>query len=353
MGLAKGLPGGPLADLARLRHCRRKRLSSYDRTGGNLDRITIAPGETAVLGEIVGAGCITHIWFTTDSKEQYHLRKAVLRMYWDGEKRPSVEVPLGDFFGLGHAETKNFVSLPLVMAPRDGKALNCFFPMPFSQSARIEVQSELAEHELILYYYIDYEEYDELEENLGRFHAQWRRVNPTKGVDVNSMTPYEFAFSGKNLTGKDNYVILEARGHGHYVGCTLYIHNLLRIHDTNWYGEGDDMIFIDGEQWPPSLHGTGTEDYFCTAWSPLEEFCSPFFGIPMAGGKNWSGKISLYRFHIADPITFHQSIRVTIEHGHDNHRSDDIASVAYWYQAEPHQPFPRLPPVARRLPRPE
>ncbi len=119
----------------------------------------------------------------------------------------------------------------------------------------------------------------------------------------------------------------------------------------NWYGEGDDMIFIDGEAWPPSLHGTGTEDYFNTAYAPAIKFDAPYHGVTLPGGPNWSGKISLYRFHIEDPIHFKRSIRVTIEHGHGNHRSDDYSSTAYWYQLEPHAPFPALPPVEQRLPR--
>ncbi len=113
------------------------------------------------------------------------------------------------------------------------------------------------------------------------------------------------------------------------------------------------MIFIDGEPWPPSLHGTGTEDYFCTAWCPQQEFQTPYYGIILGGGPNWSGKVTLYRYHIVDPITFNESIRVTIEHGHANHRSDDYSSTAYWYQTEPHVPFAPLPPVEERLPLPD
>jgi hypothetical protein len=121
----------------------------------------------------------------------------------------------------------------------------------------------------------------------------------------------------------------------------------------NWYGEGDDMIFIDGDVWPPSLHGTGTEDYFNTAFSPAVKFDSNYHGLTLPGGPNWSGKVSYYRFHIEDPIHFLKSIRVTIEHGHNNHRSDDFSSTAYWYQAEPHKPFPELLDVTDRLPRPD
>ena len=165
------------------------------------------------------------------------------------------------------------------------------------------------------------------------------------------MTNEEFQFSGNNKTGKDNYVILEAVGKGHYVGCSLNIHNLRKTDKKNWYGEGDDMIFIDGEKWPPVLHGTGTEDYFNTAYCPTQEFSAPYHGLPLAGGSNWSGKITLYRFHIEDPIYFKKSIKVTIEHGHANRRSDDYSSVAYWYQLEPHKKFPETLSVKKRLPR--
>ena len=164
---------------------------------------------------------------------------------------------------------------------------------------------------------------------------------------------------------------------GSYVGCNLNIHNLRQREDLewpekmswpfrieevpdnqpalsnaiNWYGEGDDMIFIDGESWPPSLHGTGTEDYFNMAYGPAVPFSTPYYGITLPGGRNWSGKISLYRFHIEDPIHFQKSIRVTIEHGHANRRSDDYSSTAYWYQFEPHKPFPSLPTAEDRSPR--
>jgi hypothetical protein len=148
-------------------------------------------------------------------------------------------------------------------------------------------------------------------------------------------------------------VILDGPGGGHYVGCNLNIHNLRSTQPEafDWYGEGDDMIFVDGEPFPPSLHGTGTEDYFGTAWAPTQTYSSPYHGITLGGGPNWSGKSSLYRFHVEDPVRFERSIRVTIEHGHANRRSDDYSSTAYWYQAEPHQPFPPLADVGARLPR--
>jgi hypothetical protein len=352
--------GSSLRDLPRLRNARRKRASSWDKTGGNDDRLTIEPGQTATLAEIPKAGCINHVWITIANEhmartpaalEPDFLRKILLKMYWDGEEEPSVLVPVGDFFGVGHARTANFVSTPIQMSPEDGKSFNSFFHMPFADGAHIEVTSELEYENVLFYYYADYEEFDELEEGLGRFHAQWRRENPCDGVEEGDQSTEEYQFSGENASGEGNYTILEAEGKGHYVGCILSVHNLRETNRWNWYGEGDDMIFIDGEGWPPSLHGTGTEDYFNTAWCPQQEYSAPYHGITLGGGDNWSGQVSFYRFHVEDPITFERSIRVTIEHGHANKRSDDFSSVAYWYQAEPHKPFSILP-VEQRVPRP-
>jgi D-arabinan exo alpha-(1,3)/(1,5)-arabinofuranosidase (non-reducing end) len=350
--------GSSLRDLPRLRSGRRKRASSWDRSGGNDDRLIIEPGQTALLSEISGAGCVNHVWITAAidgldalNTEPDFLRKVLLKMYWDGENQPSVLVPLGDFFGVGHGRTANFVSSPIQMSPENGKSFNCFFHMPFADGARIEVISELQRERVLFYYYIDYEEFDELERSLGRFHAQWRRENPTDGVEQGKQSNEEFLFGGENIGGEGNYVILEAEGKGHYVGCLLNVHNLRETDEWNWYGEGDDMIFIDGEEWPPSLHGTGMEDYFNTAWSPRQEYYSPYHGITLGGRENWSGQISFYRFHIEDPVPFEKSIRVTIEHGHANKRSDDYSSVAYWYQTEPHRPFSILP-VEQRISRP-
>jgi hypothetical protein len=353
--------GSSLRDLPRLRSSRRKRASSWDRSGGNDDRLTLGPGETYTLAEIPGAGCINHLWVTAATEPPNSggprslgsdfLRRMLLKVYWDGEEEPSVLVPLGDFFGVGHARTRNFASAPLQMSPEDGKSFNCFFHMPFANGARIEITSELEDERILFYYYVDYEEFDELEEGLGRFHACWRRENLTDGVEQGEQSNEEFLFGGQNIGGEGNYTILEAEGKGHYVGCVLNVHNLRETSQWNWYGEGDDMIFIDGEKWPPSLHGTGTEDYFNTAWSPQQEYSSPYHGITLGGGENWSGQASLYRFHIQDPVTFERSIKVTIEHGHANKRSDDYSSVAYWYQTEPHRPF-SIQPVDQRIPRP-
>jgi hypothetical protein len=345
---------GPLSQLPLLTETRSVRASSWDRSGGNDDRLHIAPGGRAVLAEWDEPGVIRHLWVTIKCAEADYLRKIVLRAFWDGEREPSIEVPVGDFFGIGHARTRNFAALPLQMSPEDGRAFNCWFPMPFS-SARLEVESQCGAEEVVFYYYADAELTGADEPHQGRFHAQWRRQNPCDGIAEDGLDNQTFQFEGENAADEGNYVILEAEGHGHYVGCNLNVHNLRAVEpgSSNWYGEGDDMIFVDGEPWPPSLHGTGTEDYFNTAWCPTQEYAAPYHGVVLPGGPNWSGKISLYRFHVEDPVRFRKSIRVTIEHGHANRRSDDYSSTAYWYQSEPHSPFPPLPAVEERLPRPD
>jgi len=154
-----------------------------------------------------------------------------------------------------------------------------------------------------------------------------------------------------NLDGKHNHLIVDAKGRGHYVGCLLNVHSRTTV-PYPWFGEGDDMIFVDGEKWPPSLHGTGTEDYFCEAWCfPSGEYAGPYHGVSLGKDtENYLGMWSLYRWHVEDPVSFKKSIRVTIEHGHANDRDDEFCSVGYWYQTEPHKPFPTLPAVDARLP---
>jgi D-arabinan exo alpha-(1,3)/(1,5)-arabinofuranosidase (non-reducing end) len=364
---------GSLAGLARLRRFKSRRLSSWDRSGGNLDFVPIAPGATAVLGEIGGAGCIKHVWMTMMSlpDEPHDLRRTVLRMFWDGEQSPSVEVPLGDFFGIGFGLRRNFVSLPLQMSPAGGRGFNCWFPMPFARGARLEVENQ-GGSQRILFFYVDYEEYAALDDGLARFHAWWNRQNPTAGTarehgwvradygytDTRAAGPgLALAADGPwrrpNLTGERNYLILRARGDGHYVGCNLNV-DVFERQVNDWYGEGDDMIFVDGEPWPPRLHGTGTEDYFGTAFCPKEEYCAPYHGLTVYSGDEswpWGGKNSMYRFHVEDPIRFEREIRVTIETGHDNALANDYSSTAYWYQLGRTEPLPALPPIEARLPR--
>lgn len=373
----------PLRGLAKLRDARTRRFSSCDRTGGNDDRLYIEPGKTVIIAEHAGAGVVTHIGATLACKSESFLCKVVLRAYWDNEEHPSIETPVGDFFGMGHARTRNFASLPMQASPEDGKAFNCYFPMPFASRMKFTITNE-AEDDLLFYYYLDLELHDALEEGFGRFHAQYRKDRP-KGADETGLANEQFLFGGQNTDGKDNYTILEAEGHGHYVGVLFSVYSRRRAGVWDWYGEGDDMIFVDGEPglfvpdtvrkpdprigqrapliadrsesqpgandaWPPTLHGTGTEDYFNTAWCPTQDYSAPYHGIISAGGSNWTEPVTLYRWHIEDPVIFHKRIRVTIEHGHANRRSDDISSVAFWYQTEPHKPFERLTDVNDRVP---
>jgi D-arabinan exo alpha-(1,3)/(1,5)-arabinofuranosidase (non-reducing end) len=347
--------GGPLSDIARIRDAERMRDSSYDRSGGNNDRKErLLPGETHTLMQTGDTGCIRHIWITINHREQWFLRKLVIRMYWDGSPYPSVEVPIGDFFGMGHGQSMNFSSAGLAMSPKGGRGFNCYFPMPFSKGAKITVENQGSKPCGALYYYVDWERYDKLDANLGRFHAQWRRQKNTNGLTLEEEKAVGRSLfrHGKNTTGENNYVILEATGTGHYIGCNLNTHNLRALRSWNWYGEGDDMIYIDGDK-KPTLIGTGTEDYFNMAWCPREEYQSPNHGLLLPGGPDWFGKVTNYRYHVEDPVQFKKSIKVTIEHGHNNHRIDDLSSTAYWYQSKPIGPMVKLPPVEERLPLPE
>jgi len=312
-----------LSQLGQHQNYTSKRISSYDRTGGNNDRLSIEPGKTAVLAEIKGPAAIHHIWITI-SAEPFYGRKIILRMYWDEEESPSVEVPIGDFFGVGHGLNRNFSSLP-INCSSNGRARNCYWYMPFQKSARITATNEGTLTVGAFYYYIDYRELTELPSDTPCFHAQYRQEIPCQPLK--------------------NYLFLDATGHGHYVGCNLSI--LQRA--MGWWGEGDDMIYVDGEK-TPSLYGTGSEDYFSDAWGMREDE-NPFYGCPLQEPDFKTGsKATVYRFHVPDPIPFKKSIRVTIEHGHANDRSDYFSSVAYWYQSEPHKPFPALPPMKARLP---
>ncbi len=335
----------PLDNLARLRDGRTKRISSYDRTGGNQDAVPIKAGETLPFCKIEGAGCIRHIWFTIAHSDPMYRRNMILRIYWDGSDTPSVECPVGDFFGQGWGEHYDYVSLPLAAAPKEGRGLNCYFPMPFGDGAVLTMENDSDEDCNALFYYIDYEEYGKAPEDLGRFHANWSRsraLSPEGIENEHRQIIYEPA---KNLTDKYNHPIIDAKGRGHFVGVNYYVDNP----STVWYGEGDDMFFIDGEPWPPSVHGTGTEDYFNTAWGPKELYLHPYFGYPRVNNETgWLGRTHVYRFHIEDPIIFHKSLRGSIERGHACGLSSDMVTVAYWYQTLPHKPFKPLPDRAGR-----
>lgn len=321
------------------------RASSSDPTGRNDDSRRIEPGATLTLLDTDGPGTISHIWFTIATTENYHLKKIVLRIYWDGEATPSVEAPVGDFFGLGLGIYNSWQSQMLSVG--NDKAMNSYFPMPYGRHARITVTNEGKQPVGDFYYNIDYRTYARpIAAGTLYFHAQYRQAQPNRGV-ANDWLRNQDTSKNPNLSGENNYVWMEAQGHGQFVGVTM---SVLQNQDL-WWGEGDDMFFIDGEK-SPSIAGTGAEDYFLGAWDfGGRPFSYPLYGAPIVGDELAGSRSSVYRFHFDSPIPFSKSIKATIEHGHANYRSDNYYSVAYWYQAEPHAPYPALPPVDDRLPK--
>lgn len=338
---------GLLETLARFKHGRTKRISSYARNGSNYDHITIGAGEKVDIARIDGAGIIKHIWITIAHRDPMRWRNLLVRMYWDGEKTPSVQSPLGDFFGQGWGENYPFPALPICASPKS--AVNCYLPMPFRDGARIEIENDSEHPCASFYYFVDYEEHDSIPSDLARFHAQWRRTLNAPPEDRENEWG-KLGLHSPNLTDRHNHTIIDATGRGHYVGVNYYVD----CPSPMWYGEGDDMFFIDGESWPPSLHGTGTEDYFNSSYSPKEVFCHPYFGYPRVNNNiGWLGRTHCYRFHIEDPIIFQKSIRGSIETGHADNLTLDLITVAYWYQSEPHKPFAALPGRTGRANMPE
>jgi hypothetical protein len=349
---------GPLSSLAQIVDARSKRISSYDRSGGNGDNIQIPKGQTVTIAEIEGAGIVKHIWITISSRDELHRRNLVLRAYWDGQEHPSIESPIGDFFGQGWGMKYNFISLPLAAAPAGGNALVSYFPMPFGNGARFTIENQGTEDVDAFYYYLDYEEHASIPNDQGRFHAWYHQELTWPESDLGDIENEWEVFGpfAKNPTDQFNYLFCEPEGKGHFVGVNYYINSPSPI----WYGEGDDMFLVDGEPWPGSAHGTGTEDYFNQSWCPDEHYCHPYFGTARAPGRvndnarfGWLGRTHVYRFHLEDPIRFAKSLRASIEHGHANALTLELASVAYWYQTTPSKPFPTLPGPEERKPRPE
>jgi hypothetical protein len=291
--------------------------------------ITLSKNSTTTLAEIAGPGTIRHIWMTVDPKAY---RDCILRFFWDGEARPSVEVPLGDFFANGHALRYNVNSLPVAVNPSGG--FNCYWPMPFRKSCRITIENQRWEDIAGFFYQISYE-LGEVADNAAYFHAQWRR----------SVTD----------RAKPEHVILDSvKGEGHYVGTFLAWTQLA----NGWWGEGEVKFFIDGDKEYPTICGTGTEDYFGGAWGFQGTYSTAFLGYPL--WRKEAGEVpkhGVYRWHVMDPIRFQKSLRVTIQalgwwpDAKFQPLSDDIASVAYWYQTEPHAEFPTLPSIEERWPR--
>jgi hypothetical protein len=345
--------GTGMGDLARLSHAKTRSMSPENftgekggggqavvGTGANPARdlgqgwkispsVKIKPKDTFVLGAIDGQGAIQHIWMTPTGNWRY----AILRIYWDGETEPSVETPVGDFFASGWGGYAPISSLAVCVNP--GSGLNTYWQMPFRKSARITMQN-LADAEMTLYYQIDYT-LTTVPPDAAYLHAQFRRSNPL---------PY-----------KTDYTILDGvRGWGHYVGTYL----AWGVHNAGWWGEGEIKFFMDGDTSFPTICGTGTEDYFCGSYNfenpetrQYQVFTTPYTGMPQVlkpdGVYKSQQRFGLYRWHIPDPIRFETDLRVTIQalgwrgDGRYLPLQDDIASVAYWYQAEPHAPFPKLP----------
>lgn len=333
-------------DLSAISTARTGRASSWDVTGRNSDAWTIPAGETRVLADIKGPGFITHIWMT----QRNHYRDCLLKITWDNAAHPSVVVPLGDFFGLGHGVVNTYQSQLFTASTRwnnqfeMGCALNCYAPMPFHERALLELVNESSEDHR-QYFYVDYELVDEVPADRGYFHAEFRRTNPFGGWghEILVNTPHANIVNKERQAWEDNYVILATQGRGHYIGCTLSVTNF----QGTWWGEGDDMIWVDGYKWPPDLHGSGSEDYLNQAWGMqrnafLRNGSSIF-------EEDTHGYQTSYVFHLENPVRFQKEVKVTIEHGHGNHLANEMASVAYWYAATPTKPLDP-PPVAQRQP---
>lgn len=333
---AAGTQEHSLATLGRLKDGRPRRASSTDpnwRTG-NADARPIAPGEKLVIADLNGPGSIQHIWFTINADPGF-ARYVSLHFYWDDEPFPSVTSPLGDFFAVGNGMIE-WVNSAVVMVSSDGKAYNCYWPMPFHKKARLEVHNDSTDKRVhALYYYVDWIEYDALPELTPYFHAHYRQEHPA-------------------VQGRD-YRFLKTTGRGHYVGT---VYSVLHT-EAGWFGEGDDRFYIDGEE-EPSLNGTGTEDYFSDAWG-FRKFNHPYHGVTVWEGYNAGDRGTAYRWHILDPIPFKESLLVEIEHWGSRHypdgsmngfveRADYLSSVAFWYQLEPSPEMEPLPPARERMP---
>ena len=296
-------------------------VSSYDTSGGDMDMINIPAGKKATILDVEGPGMIVRIWFSIKSSDPYYLRRTVLRMFWDNEQKPSVEVPIGDFFGCGFKYTR-YSSQYLGMT---GDGFVCYFPMPFERQARIEILNDTRYDLQGLSYQVNYQKFEgALEQDVAYFHAFWNRSVSTR---------YD-----------SNYTLLKTEGKGHLVGVNLNIQS----YDGNLdFLYGDEMIYVDGEK-KPSIRGTGTADFFSGGLN----FSSGSYNTPFNGliYKNDSlGQISAYRLFISDQISFKKNIRVTIEHGHGNKLTADYSSTVYWYHMETHSPVTSLTKPGQRI----
>ncbi|HMB65339.1 MAG TPA: glycoside hydrolase family 172 protein, partial [Patescibacteria group bacterium] len=328
------------------------RSSSWEKNGRNSDFWIIPPGESRVIADIKGPGKITHLWMTTG----HHYREVLIKITWDNAQSPSILVPYGDFFGLGHGIVNSYQSLFFSASTAHnnkfnmGCAMNCYLPMPFKERAVVELINQ-SEEDHRQYFYVDYETYDDIsdlgadQDQIGYLHAEFKRQNPFGGWghEIKVNTPEANIANKEKLAWKNNYCILETKGKGHYLGCNYSITNF----QGTWWGEGDDMIWVDGYKWPPDLHGTGSEDYLNQAWGMqrnafLRNGSSIF-------EKDTGGYQTSYVFHVENPVRFQEDIKVTIEFGHGNHLRNEVSSVAYWYAQNPTE-IEAPPPVEKRLP---
>ncbi len=310
------------AALPLLKNSKLIQVSSHDLGGGNDDFIVIPAGKKARILDVEGPGMITRIWFALNSPDPYFLRRILIRIYWNNEKNPSVEVPFGDFFGNGFAY-QPYISQYLGMT---GGGYICYFPMPFEVHARIEIVNETMRDIPSFSYQINYHKFEGvLDRNVAYFHAHWTR---------DMRTDYD-----------SNYTLLRTKGNGHIVGLNLNIQSYSGNFD---FLDGDEMIYVDGEK-KPGIYGTGTEHFFSgTSHFKSGEFSGSFSGL---SDKNDSlGRISAYRFYVSDPIPFRRSVKLTFEHGHGNQSIADYSSTVYWYQSEPHHAFPSMPKAGQRIP---
>lgn len=327
---------GLLGQLPQRQSGETRRVSSSDSNlDGNGDSLTILPGQTLVLAELDGPGAITHFWNTTASLYPFSGRSIVLRIYWDNAEKPSVEAPLGDFFGVGHGANADFQSIPVSVSSL-GRSRSCQWRMPFRKHAKITVTNEnLKFGPVPFYYYLDWEKVDDLSEKTLYFHARYRQQFPAKSGD---------------------HILMETTGSGHYVG-TVYSAHQVKI---GWFGEGDDRFFINGEKLP-SIRGTGTEDYFGDAWG-FREFAGPFQGVTLYEGVMPGDRVTAYRWHLNDPIRFTKALKASIEHRGSVHsekdgkslsssgeRPDWISSVSFWYQTPAVTWEEPLPPAEKRV----
>jgi len=291
--------------------------------------VRINSGETFTMAEIDGSGAIQHIWMTPTGNWRF----SIIRIYWDDEKTPSVECPVGDFFGMGWGVYAPLVSMPICVNP--GSAFNCYWTMPFRKKCKITMENINEREAMTLYYQIDYT-LTEVPDNAAYFHAQFRRTHYNEGSD---------------------YTIVDGiKGKGHYVG----VYMAWGVHNNGWWGEGEIKFFMDGDTKYPTICGTGTEDYFCGSYNfdrdgQYKEFCTPYAGLHQVirpdGTYRSQQRFGLYRWHIVDPVRFEKDLRITMQDlgwrydGRYLPQKSDIASTVFWYQSEPHASFPKLPAV--------